>query len=371
VNKTTSPLIPLVDLRRHHASLEAAFAEAIARVSASAQFVGGPEVEGFEAELAAWHGGGHVVAVGNATDALAIILRALGIGPGDAVITTALSFFATAEAIALAGARPVFCDVDPATASLDPARAAACITPRTRAILPVHLYGHVANMDAVTDLAARYGLAVIEDCAQAIGGRHRGVLAGTFGTAAAFSFYPSKNLGAFGDGGAILTRNPALAERCRRLANHGGLHRHEHRVFGTNSRLDALQAAILRLKLPHLAAWNEQRRALAAAYVAGLRGSGVELQQPGDGSAHHLLVVRHQARDALVGALRKRGIGAEIHYPAALPDLEPLRPLVADRADFAHARRHAATCLSLPLFPGMRDDELATVCDAVHELARE
>lgn len=357
--------VPMLDLARQHAPLAGELRVAIDRVLAGGAFVGGPEVAAFEAELAAWHGVPHCLGVANGTDAVAIALRALGVGPGDEVLTTALSFFATAEAVCMAGATPVFCDIDPRTANLDADLLDGLVTPRTRAIVPVHLYGRPADMDAVLAAAGRHGLAVVEDCAQAIGATWRGRPVGTLGDAGCLSFYPSKNLGALGDAGAILTRDPVLAGRCRALANHGGLAKYEHEVVGVNSRLDALQAAVLRVKLPHLAGRNAARADLARRYRERLAGLPVEL--PGTaGHAHHLFVIRVVGgRDQVLADLRAAGVMAEVHYPDALPLVPALAHLGCRPADFPHARDHAARCLSLPLFPGMRDDEVDRVVAAL------
>lgn len=371
---TPLPAVPLLDLTRQHAPLRDELRAAVERVLAAEAYVGGPEVEAFEAELAAWHGVPHGVGVANGTDAIVVALRGLKIGPGDEVITTALSFFATAEAIATAGAAPVFCDVDPATANLDAALLDGLVTERTRAIVPVHLYGQPADMDAVGAVARRHGLAVVEDCAQAIGAAWRGRRVGTFGDLACLSFYPSKNLGAFGDAGAVLARDPGLARRCRVLANHGGARKYEHEVVGLNSRLDALQAAVLRAKLPHLERWTAERAALAGLYRERLEGLPVERLATRNeaGHAHHLLVVRVPAgRDRVLADLRSRGVMADIHYPQALPLVPALAALGHRPEDFPRAADHAARCLTLPLFPGMRADEVERVCSTLAEcLAR-
>jgi dTDP-4-amino-4,6-dideoxygalactose transaminase len=367
VNKAALAPVPMLDLERQHRPIREALREAMAGVVASGGFVGGPEVEAFEAELAAWHGVPHCVGVANGTDALVVALKVLGIRPGDEVVTTAVSFFATAEAISLAGAVPVFCDVDRRTALLDTAGLEVCITPRTRAVVPVHLYGQPVDMDAVAAVARRHGLAVVEDCAQAIGATWRGRKVGTFGDLAAFSFYPSKNLGAFGDAGALLARDAALAGRCRQLANHGGLRKYEHSVVGMNSRLDALQAAVLRVKLQRLEGWNREREELAAAYRERLAGLPVELLvvQPEAGHVHHLFVVRVVGRDRTMARLRQRGVMVDVHYPEALPFVPAYAGLGHPAEAFPNARAHAASCLSLPLFPGMRVDEVDRVVAAL------
>jgi dTDP-4-amino-4,6-dideoxygalactose transaminase len=367
VNKAELGPVPMLDLERQHGPIHEALQEAMARVMASGGFVGGPEVEAFEAELAAWHGVPHCVGVANGTDALVVAFKALGIGPGDEVVTAAVSFFATAEAISLAGAVPVFCDIHPRAALLDTAGLESCITPQTRAVVPVHLYGQPVDMDAVAAVARRHGLAVVEDCAQAIGATWRGRKVGTFGDLAAFSFYPSKNLGAFGDAGALLTRDATLAGRCRQLANHGGSRKYEHNVVGMNSRLDALQAAVLRVKLQRLEGWNREREGLAAAYRERLAGLPVELLdiQPKAGHVHHLFVVGVAERDRILAGLRQRGVMADVHYPEALPFVPAYACLGHPAEAFPHARAHAASCLSLPLFPGMRVDEVDRVVAAL------
>jgi dTDP-4-amino-4,6-dideoxygalactose transaminase len=359
--------VPLLDLARQHAPLRDELRAAVGRVLASEAYVGGPEVEAFEAELAAWHGVPHCLGVANGTDAIVVALKALGVGPGDEVLTTALSFFATAEAISLAGATPVFCDIDPGTANLDAARLDGLVTKRTRAIVPVHLYGQPADMDAIGAVARRHGLAVVEDCAQAIGAAWRGRKVGTFGDLACLSFYPSKNLGAFGDAGAVLARDPALARRCRALANHGGTRKYEHEVVGLNSRLDAIQAAVLRVKLPRLERWNAERGDLARLYRARLEGLPVELLETRAeaGHVHHLLVVRVQERDRVLASLRAAGVLADVHYPQALPFVSAYAALQHRPEDFPHARDHTARCLSLPLFPGLRPDEADRVAAAL------
>jgi dTDP-4-amino-4,6-dideoxygalactose transaminase len=346
--------------------------EAVARVLDSGWFILGPEGEAFERELAAALGAKDAVAVGNGTDALHLALRALGVGPGDDVVTSSISAAYTALAVLHAGARPVFVDVDPRTLNLDPQRVEAALTPRTKAILPVHLYGHPADMDPILSLARERGLAVLEDACQAHGalyrGRPVGTLAGERGLGA-LSFYPTKNLGALGDGGAVLVNDPALAVRLRQLRNGGQSDRYRHEVAGVNSRLDELQAALLRVGLRHLAAWTERRRALAALYTRALAGAGVELlgEQPYARAVFHLFVVRHARRDALAAALRERGVGTLIHYPIPLH----LQPAFADLGgrpgDLPVAEQAAKEILSLPLYPELGDDQARAVVEAVRE----
>jgi dTDP-4-amino-4,6-dideoxygalactose transaminase len=364
-----------VDFHARVAALRRELDLAAARVLDSGWFILGPEVEAFERELAAALGARGAVAVGNGTDALFLSLRALGVGPGDEVVTTPVSAAFTALAVLQAGARPVFVDVDPATLNLDPGQVEKALTPRTKALLPVHLYGHPADMDPMLALARERGLAVLEDACQAHGalyrGRPVGTLAGEPGVGA-LSFYPTKNLGALGDGGAILVNDPALASRLRQLRNGGQSDRYRHEQPGVNSRLDEIQAAFLRVGLRHLPAWTERRRALAELYVRGLEGSGVEplREQPYARAVHHLFVVRHPRRDALADGLRARGVGTLVHYPIPL-HLQPAFAFLGGRpGDLPVAEKATGEILSLPLFPELRDEQAHAVVEAVRESAR-
>lgn len=368
--------MPFVDFKAHVAALRAELDRAAARVLDSGHFILGPEGEAFERELAAALGARDAVAVGNGTDAIHLALRAQGVGPGDEVVTTSISAAFSALAILHAGARPVFVDVDPLTLNIDPAAAARALTPRTKALLPVHLYGHPADMDPLLALARERGLALVEDACQAHGARYRGrpvgTLAGEQGIGA-LSFYPTKNLGALGDGGAILVNDSEVAARLRRLRNGGQRDRYHHESFGVNSRLDELQAALLRVGLAHLAAWNERRRALAALYTRELRGSGVEpfLEQPYADSVAHLYVVRHPRRDALAEALKRRGIGTLIHFPVPL-HLQPAFAFLGGKAgQLPVVERASREILSLPLYPELTDDAARRVAGAVRDAAQE
>jgi len=342
---------------------------AIDRVIARGWFILGPEVEAFEQEFAAASGSPHAVAVGNGTDAIALILRALGIGSGDEVITAPLSAAYSALAIMMAGARPVFVDVDPERLTLDPARIAAAVSSRTRAILPVHLYGQPADMRAIERVAAAHDLAVVEDCCQAHLATSDGRPVGTIGVAGAFSFYPTKNLGALGDGGAIVTRDRALADRLRRLRNGGQTDRYHHQVAGINSRLDEMQAAVLRARLPRLPAWTARRRALAARYRRQLAGcGGVDLLPERDGGhVYHLFVVRAAARGELQAHLAARGVETLIHYPVPIP----AQPAMAgvEPASCPIAARACDEVVSLPLHPALADADVDRIADAVHAFA--
>ena len=339
---------------------------AIARVVESGWYILGPEVEAFEREFAEASGASHAIGVGTGTDALALILRGLGIGAGDEVVTTPLSAAYSALAIVMAGATPVFADIDPVRLTIDPAAAAAAVTPRTRAILPVHLYGQAADMDALTAIAARHGLAIVEDCCQAHLAHAGGRPVGTIGTAGAFSFYPTKNLGALGDAGAIVTNDAALAERIRRLRNGGQVNRYEHEDVGVNTRLDEMQAAILRARLPRLAAWTASRRALARRYRAGLSGGQSVVPRECDpGHVYHLFVLLsgEGRREPLRQHLTGQGIETLIHYPLPIPAQRAFGALAPDRWPAC-----AAVCrqvLSLPLHPGLDEAIIADVAAAV------
>ena len=340
---------------------------AIDRVIERGWFVLGPEVEAFEHEFAAASGAAHAVGLGNGTDAIALTLRALGIGAGDEVVTTPLSAGYTALAIVMTGARPVFADIDAVRMTIDPACLEAAIGPRTRAIVPVHLYGQAADMDAVERIASTHHLAVVEDCCQAHLGTANGRPVGTIGAAGAFSFYPTKNLGALGDGGAIVTNDRALADAVRRLRNGGQVDRYHHLEPGVNSRLDELQAAVLRARLPRLRAWTDRRRALAARYRERLRGAAVGVPLECDaGHVYHLFVVRTGRRPELQRHLADRGIETLVHYPVPLPRQPAMHG--ARPADCAVAARVCDEVLSLPLHNRLRDAEVDEVAAAVKEI---
>jgi dTDP-3-amino-3,4,6-trideoxy-alpha-D-glucose transaminase len=349
---------------------DAAVRYAIDRVLASGRFILGPEVEAFEAEFAAASGAAHAVGVGTGTDAIALTLRALGIGPGDEVVTTPFSAVYTALAVIMAGARPIFADIDPVRFTLDPDAADRAVTARTKAILPVHLYGQAADMAAIERIASRHGLAIVEDCCQAHLGTVGGRAVGTIGTAGAFSFYPTKNLGALGDGGAVVTNDAALAASLRRLRNGGQTDRYRHVEIGVNSRLDELQAAILRARLPFLADWTRRRRHLAVAYRHALAGTVVEMEPEQDpGHVYHLFVVRVppagglEQRTRLVHHLASCGVDTLVHYPVPIP----LQPAFAGASPAACPAAIAACAevLSLPLHPGLGDHELLQVAQAI------
>lgn len=357
----TRPPLPFVDLSP--GDDDAAVREAIDRVLRRGWFVLGPEVDAFEGEFAEACGASHAVGVGSGTDALALTLRALGIGPGDEVIVPAITAAYTGLAVLMAGARPVFADVDGLRMTMDPASCAARIGSRTAAIVPVHLFGQPADLGALRDLASRHALAVIEDCCQAHLATCENVPVGTTTTAGAFSFYPTKNLGALGDGGAVVTNDPAVAERLRRLRNGGQTDRYHHAEAGVNSRLDEMQAAILRARLQFLPRWTARRRALASRYRNAL--PPVALPEHDAGHVYHLFAIRIASRDRLQAHLRASGIETLVHYPVPLPRQAVFAVYEPDHAPAAD--RAASELLSLPLYPRMRDDDVMRVAGAVCE----
>lgn len=342
----------------------AAIRAAIDRVVSRGWFVLGPELDAFETEFAAAAGAGSAVGVGTGTDALAIALRAMGVGAGDEVVTSPLSAAYSALAIVMAGARPVFADIDPDRLTLDPAAVSAAITPRTAAILPVHLYGQPADMPALASVASRHNLAILEDCCQAHFATCAGRPVGSFGIAAAYSFYPTKNLGALGDGGALTTPDAALAARARRLRNGGQTDRYHHVEFGVNSRLDEMQAAILRARLPFMPGWTGRRRTLARAYRSALAGvAGIAVPPECDeGHVYHLFPVRSHGREAVQAQLRRNGVETLIHYPVPIPRQPALAP--QQPADCPVADRVAAEVFSLPLYPALPDHAVPQVAAA-------
>jgi dTDP-4-amino-4,6-dideoxygalactose transaminase len=361
--------IALVDLKKQYDSIKAEIDQAMAGVIGETAFVGGRFVGSFEAAFAAFCGVRNCVGVGNGTDALYIALRALGVGSGDEVITAANSFIATSEAITMAGAKVVFADIDPLTFNLDTAKLEARATSRTKAIVPVHLFGQPADMDGVLAFAGKHNLKVLEDAAQAHGASYRGRPIGSIGHAAGFSFYPGKNLGAYGDGGAIVTDDDALAARMRKIANHGRVGKYNHELEGVNSRLDGLQAAILEVKLRRLPEWNESRRRNARLYDRHLHGTGVvtAFELEGCKSVYHLYVIRvpDGKRDELQKHLSSNGIATGVHYPIALPNLTAYRHLGYGASDFPEASRAAREILSLPMFPELRGNEIAFVAEQI------
>jgi dTDP-4-amino-4,6-dideoxygalactose transaminase len=337
-----------------------------------AAFVGGQEVAAFEQEFAAYAGTRECVGVGSGTDALRLALLAMEVRPGDEVITAPHTFIATSEAITQAGATPVFVDVDRRTGTLDPERVERAITPRTRVLLPVHLYGQPAAVDVLLEIASRHGLDVLEDAAQAHGAEFRGRRVGSFGRAAAFSFYPGKNLGACGEAGAVTSDDADLMARLRVLRDHGQRQKYHHEVEGYNARLDALQAAALRIKLRHLDAWNQARRHCAATYGRELAGAGVELPEEVPPRRHvwHLYVVRHPRRERIQTHLAERKIGTGLHYPVPLHLQPAYASLGHGVGSFPESERWASQGLSLPMFPGLTEEQIGRVAEAVREAVR-
>ena len=363
--------VPLLDLTAQWAALRPDVLAALTRVCDSQRFILGAEVEAFEREMAAMLDVDHAIGVSSGTDALLVALMALGIGPGDEVVTSTYSFFATAGTIARAGARPVLVDIDPTTFNLDPDAVASAITPRTKAIMPVHLYGQCADMDALMQVSAQHGVPVIEDAAQAIGSRYRGRQAGTFGSAGCFSFFPSKNLGAFGDAGLVTTRDAAVAERLRLLRNHGAEQQYYHRVIGGNFRIDALQAAVLRVKAPHLAGWTLKRRGNADRYRALFREAGLDgrvglpVEAPGCEHIYNQFVIRVSGRDRVKQALAARRVGSAIYYPVPFHLQECFAHLGYREGQFPHAEAAARDTLALPIYPELTAAQQAYVVGAI------
>ncbi len=367
--------VPFLDLQAQYRAIRPEIDAAIARVLASGQFVLGPEGKALEGEIAARCGTTHGIGVASGTDALELALRACDIGPGDEVITTPFSFIATAEAIAAVGATIVFADIEPGAYGLDPQAVAAHVTPKTRAMIPVHLYGHPCDMDALTAIAQRHNLTIIEDCAQAIGARLHDRPVGSFGMAGCLSFYPTKNLGAYGDGGMIVTRDEALAQRTRLLRHHGDRARYDHVIIGRNSRLDELQAAVLRAKLSHLDAWTAARRRLAALYtrlLAPLRDDGVVLPEARPECVHafHAYTVRCPNRDDVARRLAEQGIATQVYYPTTLTHQPALRQSTRAHPACPSAERASHDVLSLPLYPELADADVERVAAGLSEVVR-
>lgn len=358
--------VPFLDLQAQYQAIKHHIDEGIRGVLETSSYIQGPAVERFEAEFADYIGAKHVIGVANGTDALYLALRAAGIGVGDEVITAANTFIATAEAISAVGAQPVLVDMDPSTSTLDPGKIEAGLTDRTRAILPVHLYGRAADMASIMAIAERRGLVVIEDACQAHGAILDGHRLGTIGDIGCFSCYPGKNLGAYGDAGILVTNDDELARRVRLLGNHGSARKYVHEVIGWNSRLDSLQAAVLSAKLPHLDEWNEQRRGHAAFYLNEMSELPIGLPTPaGEEHVWHLFVVEVDDRDAFVSHLSEHGIATGIHYPVPLHLTQAYGDLPYAPGDFPAAELAAGRIVSLPMFPEMTAAQRQTVVDVV------
>ena len=365
--------VPFIDLKRAYEELEAEIATSVDRVVRSGWYIGGPDVAAFEEAFAEYCGANHCVGAGNGLDALYLALAAMGVGPGDEVILASNSFIATLLAVSRVGATPVLVEPDPMTFNLDPARVGAAITSRTRVLLPTHLYGQPADLDPILDLAREHGLKVLEDAAQAHGGRYKGKRIGAHGDAVAWSFYPTKNLGALGDGGALTTNDAELAQRARQLGNYGSSDRYIHELRGVNSRLDPLQAAILTAKLPYLDQWNQRRRAVADRYSDALTDCGL-VQTPYVSNwaepVWHLYVVQSDNRDALQGRLADAGVQTLIHYPIPPHRQQAYADLGLGAGSFPIAEKLAQSVLSLPMGPQLSDQHVQRVLDGVRFAAK-
>ncbi len=359
-------MIPLVDLQAQYRSIEPEITEAVSGVLASAQYILGPEVAAFEREFAAYCGAADAIAVNSGTSALHLALLAAGVGPGDEVVTVPYTFVATVAAIRYAGATPVFVDIEEPWFTMDPVRLEAAITPRTKAVVPVHLYGQPADMDPILEVARRHRLVVLEDAAQAHGAEYGERRCGSLGDLAAFSFYPGKNLGAYGEGGAVVTSNPEWAHRIRVLRDWGQEKRYEHAYKGFNYRMDGIQGAILRVKLRHLEAWNGARRHHAAAYERHLAGLlRTPQQRPGVRHVFHVYAVRSPYRENLRDHLQAQGIATGVHYPIPV-HLQPAHlDLGYKRGDFPVSERVASEILSLPVYPELTDAQIETVAAVI------
>lgn len=367
--------IPILDLKRQYHSIEKEIDEAIKRVLMSGQFILGPEVEAFEKEVAQYIGVKHAIGVASGTDALLISLRSLGIGPGDGVVVPAFTFFATAGAVVNAGATPVFCDIDPKTFNISPRELEKILShpPRNikiKAIIPVHLYGQMADMDEIMELAQNYALYVVEDCAQSIGAEYRGKKAGSISHAGCLSFFPSKNLGAYGDGGMIVTNDDRLAERAKMMRVHGAKPKYYHHLVGYNSRLDALQAAILRAKFPYLQKWIKERQGLAERYDKFLKdidGLVIPYREQDRTHVYHQYTVRinNVKRDNLRDYLAEHEIGTEIYYPKPLHTQPCFHGVGYCRGEFSESERACEEVLSLPMFPELSEEEQIHVAENI------
>lgn len=356
--------IPFVDLKAQYHTIKSDIDLAINTVIENTEFIGGRPVATFEHAFASLYGVKHCISTANGTDSLYIVMKMLGIGVGDEVITVANSWISSSETISQTGAKPVFVDIHPDYYSMDDEQLEACITPKTKCIIPVHLHGQMCKIDRIIEIAAKYGIPVLEDCAQSHFSSYQGQRAGLWGLAGSFSFYPGKNLGAYGDAGCIITNDDELAMRCRMYARHGGLKKNHHEIEGINSRLDGLQAAILSAKLPHILEWTEKRIQLAAKYnqlLAGVEQITLPKVRPNSVHTFHLFVIRTSKRDELKSFLQERGIETAIHYPSALPYLKAYQYLGHTPSDFPVASSYQSQILSLPLFPEMTDEQVSFV----------
>lgn len=362
--------VPFVDLKEQYKSIKSEIDTAISDVIQNTTFIGGETVNKFEKSFATLYGVEHCISVGNGTDSLYIIMRMLNIGKGDEVITVANSWISSSETISQTGAKPVFVDIDPIYYSINENLIEAAITPRTKAIMPVHLQGQICEMDKIMAIAKKHNLYVIEDCAQSHFSEYKGIRAGLRGIAASFSFYPGKNLGAYGDAGCIITNDSELADKFKMFARHGALKKHFHKIEGINSRLDGIQAAILSAKLPHILEWTKERIANAKKYDEYLATEAnvvLPCVRPNSVHTYHLYVIRVKNREGLVDHLKSNGIETAIHYPAILPNLEAYKYLGHTPSDFPVANSYQTEILSLPLYPEMTDEMIKFVTDSIKE----
>ncbi len=366
--------IPFLDLKAQYKQIKQEVVPAVTEAMQNGAFIGGPQVAGFEEEFAAYCDSPYCVGVGSGTDALRFALMAAGIAPGDEIITVPNTFIATTEAISQVGARAVFVDIRQDTCNIDPEKIEACITAKTRAIIPVHLYGQPADMDAILQIAGRHKLVVVEDACQAHGALYKGKKAGSLGIAGCFSFYPGKNLGAFGEGGAVITQDETIAQKIRMIRDHGQEKKYYHLIEGFNGRLDAIQAAVLRIKLKHLQAWNEARQRNARYYnelLSGIPGITIPAEADFAKSVYHLYVIHVDKRDALQQHLNQNGIATGLHYPLPLHLQAAYKHLGYSRGDFPAAESSANRLLSLPMFPELTQDQInyiaATIKTFMHQ----
>lgn len=360
--------IPFVDLKAQYLSVKADIDKAISQVIEETAFIGGPVVSKFESEFSSLYGAPHVISCANGTDSLYILMKMLGIGQGDEVITAANSWISSSETISQAGARPVFIDVHPDFLSLDETRLESLITSKTKALIAVHLHGQMCEMDTIKSICDKHKIYLIEDCAQSHFSEYKGKRAGMFGIAGSFSFYPGKNLGAYGDAGCMITSDSALAEKSKMYARHGALIKHQHQMEGINSRLDGLQAAILTAKLPYILQWTAARIAKAEAYnkaLAGIDGISLPVVRPGTKHTFHLYLIRARQRDKLAVWLKEKGIETAIHYPTALPNLPAYKYLGHKPSDFPVSTALQDTSLSLPIYPEMTEEMIGHVADSI------
>lgn len=360
--------VPFVDLKAQYLTIRSEINRAIQEVIESSAYIGGKPVNDFENSFSRLYKVNNVISCANGTDSLYIIMKMLGIGPGDEVITTAFSWISSSETISQTGAMPVFVDIDPDYYTIDESLLEAAITSKTRAMIAVHLYGQICAIDTISHICKNYGIALIEDCAQSHLSELEGIRAGMMGIAGSFSFYPGKNLGAYGDAGCIITNDDDFAVKCRMFARHGALVKHQHQIEGINSRMDGLQAAILSAKLPHILQWTERRIQIASEYnqlLKDIPGIVVPLKRPGSVHTYHLYVIRAEKRDQLLHFLKEKGIDCAIHYPKALPLLECYKHLGLNPAMFPVSSKYQSEILSLPIFPEITGSQISYVVQSI------